>query len=212
MITDSGAKQLVAAILKQAYQDYKKTDSCPEWCALKDSCENKNVDQNYCDAKKFIHGDWSKILCDTIEVDYSLYVLRSMQKCKLSRNTCKYVEGELRLYKQSIKRLDRMKDELILKAPKEEEIRGTDVGDPTANKVEAILKSKEIQHLEKITNAIKKIYLNCDPDKKRIIEEKYWNNKLTDAGISGKLGIGERTVRKYRNSIVYAIAVELNYL
>ena len=188
----------MSAILKKAYEDYTETPG------------EDNI--HFRDARKFLHSAWCATLCDAVEIDYSLYVLRSMQKCKLSRNTCKYIEGELRQYRQSLKRLEKMKDELILKAPKAEEIRGTDVSDPTANKVEAILKSKEIKHLEKTTNAIKKIYVNCDNDKQKIIEEKYWNNKLTDAGIADKLGIGERTVWKYRNNIIYAIAVELNYL
>lgn len=212
MITDDGAKRLMAEILKQAASDYKNNKSCPPDCPMFGTCEAKEIDLKFCDARNFLHSAWCATLCDGIDIDYSKYILTNMERCKLSRNTFRYVEGELKDYKRSIEKLDRLKDEIINKAPKQEEVRGTDVGDPTANKVASILKDKEVQRLEKIIKAIGKIYDMCDSKKKIIIQEKYWNHRYTDAGIAEKLGIGESTVRRWKQNIIYTLAVEINYL
>ena len=195
---DIAAKKLMAGILKRAYEDYTEAKSEDGY--------------NFKDAKKFLHSAWCATLCEGVGIDYSKYILTSMENCKLSRNTFRYVEGELRDYQKSIKRLDKLKDEVINKAPKQEEIRGTDVGDPTEKKVESILKDKEIKRLQKIIDGIRKVYSTCDADKKVIIEESYWNNRYTDIGIAEKLCVSESTIRRYKKRIIYAMAVELNYL
>lgn len=212
MITDEGARRLIASILKQATADYKNNKSCPPDCPFFDTCETKNVDTRFCDARNFIHSAWCATLCEGVDIDYSKYVLANMEKCKLSRNTFRYVEGELRDYPVSIKRLDKLKENMIMRSKEQQEGHGSLPGDPTLADVENILKDKEIQRLEKIIKAIEKIYDMCDSNKKTIVKEKYWNHRYTDAGIADKLGISERTVRNWKQNIIYALAVELNYL
>lgn len=208
---DVAARKLIASILKQAHDDYTKDESCPEWCQFKDECDAKKKDRDGCDARKFIHSAWCAALCEGLDIDREKYIKTCIEKYRLSKNTYRYVENEIRLYKHTQKELERLKNDLINESSVVPEIRGTEVSDPTANKVIKISLNKKITEMEKIIAAIEKIYRTLTGDKKAVMEE-YWRGRYTNQGLAGMLGVDERTIRRWKKHIVYSVAIELKYL
>lgn len=211
MIDDMGAKRLIASILQKASEDYANDKGCPEWCSFKDSCEQNKFDANHCDAKRFIRSAWCATLCDGLNIDHEEYVTVCIKKHRLSKNTFKYVEQEIRQYKNNMKELNRLKNDMILETPEKQEGRSTSIGDSTASKAVRISMDRKIVELEKTQKAIEKIYQQLCHDKQAVMEE-YWKSRYTTSGLADKLGVDERTVRRWKQYIVYSVAAELNYL
>ena len=208
---DTGARKLIASILKQAHEDYTKDESCPEWCEFKDDCEAQKRDKSRCDAKKFIHSAWCATLCDSINIDQAEYIRACIEKHRLSKNTYRYIENEIKSYKHTEKELNRLRNDLINESSIAPEIRGSEVGDPTLNKVMKLSLNKKIGEMEKVVKAIEKVYSQLTDQKKNVMEE-YWLGRYTIKGLAEKLGIAEPTVFRWKKQIVYSVAIELKYL
>lgn len=210
-IDDVGARRLIASILKKACDDYISDKGCPAWCSFQDSCTNKKVDAKHCDAKRFIHSAWCATLCDGLNLDHEEYVAVCIKKHRLSKNTFKYVEQEIRVYKSTLKELTQMKNDIILESPEKQEGRSSFIGNSTANKAIKISMDRKIIELEKTKKAIEATYQKLCRDKQAVMEE-YWQNRYTTSGMADKLGVDERTIRRWKQQIVYAVALELNFL
>ena len=210
-LDDVGARRLMANILKKACEDYAGDKGCPEWCAFKVSCNLSHVDAEHCDAKRFIHSAWCATLCDALNVDHEEYVAVCIKKHRLSKNTFKYVEQEIRQYKNNLKELNRLKNEIIQEAPEKQNGRSSGLGDSTAAKAVKLSMNRKISELEKNQKAIETIYHRLCQDKQSVMEE-YWQSRYTNAGLAYKLGLDERTIRRWKQHIVYLVAAELNYL
>ena len=210
-LDDIGARRLMANILKKACEDYASDKGCPEWCAFKDSCNLSKADAQHCDAKRFIHSAWCATLCDALNVDHEEYVAVCIKKHRLSKNTFKYVEQEIRQYKNNLKELNRLKNEIIQEAPEKQNGRSSGLGDSTAAKAVKLSMNRKISELEKNQKAIETIYHRLCQDKQSVMEE-YWQSRYTNAGLAYKLGVDERTIRRWKQHIVYLVAAELNYL
>ena len=210
-LDDVGARSLMANILKKACEDYAGDKGCPEWCSFKESCTLSHVDAEHCDAKRFIHSAWCATLCDALNVDHEEYVAVCIKKHRLSKNTFKYVEQEIRQYKNNRKELSRLKNEIIQEAPEKQNGRSSGLGDSTAAKAVKLSMNRKISELEKSQKAIETIYYRLCQDKQSVMEE-YWQSRYTNAGLAFKLGVDERTIRRWKQHIVYLVAAELNYL
>lgn len=208
---DSGARRLMAAILKQAYDDYTKGDSCPAWCQFKDECKTMKIDKNECDAKRFIHSAWCATLLDGLGLDHQEYINACLKKHRLSKNTYRYIENEIKSYKNKKRELERLKGDIIHSTPIPQEIRGSNTGDTTADKAIKISLDKKIADMERTIKAIEKIFNSLDKDKKEVMQQ-IWERKYTNLGLAEKIGVDERTIRRWKNRIIYAVAIELNYL
>jgi RinA family phage transcriptional activator len=194
-ITEDGARSLIAAILKQAYEDYTREP------------DNKETEE----AKKFIHSAWCATMCEETGFSHQTYVGKLMDK-KLTRDTYRYIESELRNYKQTCKELEGLKRDIIFLVPEQQEGHSSTPGNPTLAKTAKIFTDRRIQRLSQVVNAVQSTYNKCDPSKKQLIELKYWGDRYTDQGISDTLGIEIRTFQRWKKAIVIAIAVELGYL
>jgi RinA family phage transcriptional activator len=210
-LDDIGARKLIASILKQAHEDYTKDNTCPAWCEFKDECGEKTKDNDRCDAKKFIHAAWCATLCEGINIDPEDYIKACIEKYRLSKNTYRYIENEIRHYKNTEKELKRLKDDLINESSVAPEIRGSEVSSPTENKVIKLSLNKKITEMEKTIKAIEKVHRTLTRNKKSVMEE-YWIGRYTTQGLAGKLGVDERTIRRWKKHIVYSVAIELKYL
>ena len=210
-IDDTGARRLIASILKKACDDYSSDKGCPEWCSFKDTCKLNQFDAEHCDAKRFIHSAWCATLCDGLNIDHEEYVAVCIKKHRLSKNTFKYVEQEIRQYKNNLKELNRIKNDIILEAPEKQEGRSNAIGNSTASKAVRISMDRKIVELERTQKAIETIYQRLCHDKQAVMEE-YWKSRYTTSGLADKLGVDERTVRRWKQYIVYSVAAELNYL
>ena len=208
---DIGARRLMASILKKACEDYASDKGCPEWCSFKDSCKLNQGDAEHCDAKRFIHSAWCATLCDGLDIDHEEYVAMCIKKHRLSKNTFKYVEQEIRQYKNNLKELSRLKNDIIHETSEKQNGRSSNLGDSTAAKAVKLSMNRKITELEKTQKAIETIHQGLCQDKQSVMEE-YWQSRYTTAGLSYKLGVDERTIRRWKQQIVYSVAAELNYL
>lgn len=211
---DTGARALIAAILKQAYDDYTKGEGCPEWCEFKDTCTEREKTKGYkreCEAKGFIHSAWCAALTDGLNIDHGEYVQACMKNHRLSKNTYRYVEGEIRNFKATKRELERLKDDIINASPVANEVRGSGIDDSTANKAIKISLNNKIAEMERKVKAIEKIYSGLSKDK-RIVMENIWTRKYTNIGLADIIGVNERTIKRWKQNIVYSVAVELKYL
>jgi RinA family phage transcriptional activator len=212
-----GAKSIISAILKRAYDDFTE-EHCPQYCPMVGTCINQNDSfKNHCSAKKFIHSAWCSTLVEGIEIEQEKIIKSSENKysnTKVSKETFKYIEAELRDYKLSIKELEEIKREIINEAPIHDNNGGKsyDIGNPTLSKTARLLTDKKIIRLESIICAISKVYSNCDSTKKELIQMKYWSNVYKDNGIFENLNIGERTFYRWKKEIILGIADELGYV
>ena len=208
---DVGARRLIASILQKAYEDYGRDEGCPAWCLFRESCVKQKMDKEQCDARKFIHSAWCATLCDSLNIDHEEYVAACIKKNRLSKNTFKYVEQEIRQYKSTGKELNRLKAELILETPEKLERRSQSVGDSTASKAIKISMDRKIMELERTQKAIETTYRRLCHDKQAVMEE-YWQSRYTTMGLADKLGVDERTIRRWKQHIVYLVAAEMNFL
>ena len=208
---DAGARKLIASILKQAHEDYTKDESCPEWCQFKDTCKEQKMDNMRCDARKFIHSAWCATLCEGIDIDQEDYIKACIEKHRLSKNIYRYVENEIKNHKHTEKELNRLKNDLINESSIAPEIRGSEVGNPTLNKVMKLSLNKKIVEMDKMIKAINKVYRELTGNKRSVMEE-YWIGRYTTPGLAGKLAVDETTVRRWKRFIVYSVAIELKYL
>jgi RinA family phage transcriptional activator len=213
-VNDTGARRLMAAILKQAYEDYTTDTSCPEWCTYSETCGNKKIDQNQCSAKNFIHSAWCATLCDGLDLDHNKYVEVAIKDAKLTKHTFKYIEAELRDFHQTIKELEQLKKDIILEAPLHDNNGGKsyEVSNTTYKKTERIILNKKLKRLEDIVKAVSAVYDACGKEKQQLIRMKYWQNKLTDKGIMDALCIEKATFYRWRKQVIYEIASELGYI
>ncbi len=211
MMDDTGARRLMAAILHQAYKDYTADESCNESCQYFEDCEAKLNDADACDAKKFIHSAWCATLCDEMDIDNGEYIRACIKNHSLSKNIYRYVESEIKAYPKTKKELEHRKGDIIFNAPIAQEIRGTDIGDVTANKALKIGSDKHIKRMEQIIKAIEKVYNNLGQDKKMVMNN-LWTSKYQDKGMASKVSVDERTIRRWRVEIIYSTAIELKYL
>ncbi|CQR75084.1 hypothetical protein SOV_35880 [Sporomusa ovata DSM 2662] len=210
-IDDIGARNLIAGILKKACDDYANNKGCPDWCTFRESCADNKIDFKHCDAKKFLHSAWCAALCDGLDIEHDKYIAVCIKRHRLSRNTHKYVEQEIRQYKNTLKELEYLKNEIILESPEKQEGKSSAIGNPTASKAVKVSMDKKIIELEKTQKAIEKTYRRISNDKKVVMEE-YWQGRCTTAGLAYRIGVDERTIRRWKQYIVYSVAVELNYL
>jgi RinA family phage transcriptional activator len=224
MIDDNGARALIASILKSAYDDYTKGKSCPEWCQFYNTCaeEKKNkggtvltpgrkVDKNQCDAREFLHSAWCATLTEGLDLDHKEYIAVCIKNHRLSKNTYRYIEGQIRDYKKIKKEMENLKEDIINSSPISQEVRGTDTGDSTSSKAIKISLDKKISGMDKTVKAIEKVYNDLSHDKKAVMTD-IWERRYTDTGIADKIGVSERTVRYWRQNMIYQVAIELKYL
>lgn len=85
-------------------------------------------------------------------------------------------------------------------------------GDPTLSKTVRLLTSKRLIRLTENYEAITRVYEGLDSSKKRLVEMRYWQREYTDYGIYQRLHISRRTYYRWREQILWAIAVELGLL
>ena len=80
-----------------------------------------------------------------------------------------------------------------------------------ANKAIKLSLNNKLAGMERRVKAIEKVYAGLSKDKKVAIEN-IWTRKYTDIGLADTIGVDERTIRRWRQQIIYSVAIELKYL
>ena len=204
---ESGAKALVAAVLKLAHEDYVSG-------RLDDPEVSNKVDHNAADARVFLHGQWCRDLCDMIEVDYEKFVEVTIKKSRLAAPVFKYIEAEVKDYHNSVAKIEEIKRDLIEETQVETNKGGKSlsVGNPTESKAIKIISSTQLKRLESIVKAIGAVYESSDSQRQELVKRKYWQHIYQDEGIMNVLGIGRDTFYRWKREFILKVALKLGYL
>jgi len=123
------------------------------------------------------------------------------------------VEAELYAYPWRKQEIERLRADIINATPERLAVVGAeDVGDPTLSRTMRLLTSKRLERLVEHYEAITRVYERLEPEKKRLLEMRYWQRELTDLGIYRRLHVSRSTYFEWRNRILRAIAVEMGLL
>ncbi|MBP2652206.1 MAG: phage transcriptional regulator, RinA family [Firmicutes bacterium] len=132
---------------------------------------------------------------------------------KLRRDIKLYIEAELRDYHQTKQDLLEAKHDIILEGYTIDGsgIRGTNISRPTEAKTVQLITNKRIRRMQQVVDAIDKVLRMLPDEKYRLIELRYWQEKqgLNDEGIAQELNCDRRTVYRWVDGIMLAIAIEM---
>jgi RinA family phage transcriptional activator len=133
----------------------------------------------------------------------------------LKRATYRYIEAEIYDYPSTVEEITRLRQEIIEGGSPDDtqtRVQSNRLSDPTADRATRLVMDKRLRRLEEVRNAIDRVYQNLDPDRKRLVEMKYWEKRLTHTGIAEDLHISERTFYRWKDDVVKAVALELGLL
>ena len=132
---------------------------------------------------------------------------------KLKRATFKYIESELYSYKDTLKEIDRLRDEILYGNNHHENIEGgksNTPSNPTEQIATRLMTHKTLRNLEEIANAITDVYNMVTDDHRKVIELKYFKNpSLTWDDVAYQLNMHRNTAFKLRREVIQLIANKL---
>jgi RinA family phage transcriptional activator len=133
----------------------------------------------------------------------------------LRRATFRYVEAELYDYPYTRQNIDSLREDIIdagvrlEAATLQARVQSNRVYDPTESKGVRLVTNKRLTRMQETVEAIDRVWARLDEDKRRLVELKYWDGRYTDKGIAEQLHASMRTYYRWRQGIVYAVAVEM---
>ncbi|MBP2656206.1 MAG: phage transcriptional regulator, RinA family [Firmicutes bacterium] len=135
---------------------------------------------------------------------------------KLRREIRLYIEAELRDYYQTKADLLEAQNDIMLEGHINDGsgIRGTSIYRPTEAKTMRLFTNKRIRRMQQVIEAIERVINMLPEEKHRLVELRYWqkSRKLTDEGIALELNCDRRTVYRWAEGILLAIAIELGVM
>lgn len=132
----------------------------------------------------------------------------------MQRAIRQFVEYELRYYHETKAELGRMREQLDGKPAEECYGRPSLPGDPTGQKAVKLLSNRRLAQMERTVKAINLVMSGLDEPQASMIRMRYFDEprRLTDAGIAQQIGIDVRTLYRWADAILLAIAVEMNII
>jgi RinA family phage transcriptional activator len=135
---------------------------------------------------------------------------------QLSKGAFRHIESELYSYEDTKQEIERLRNDIIHASPvtdNPEGGRSNAVGDPTGRVATLLLTHRRLEQLEKIVEAIERVYRALPEEKQILIKLKYWKQPqtLTWEGIAQKVHVSRRQVLRWRDAILYAIAEQLGW-
>lgn len=130
------------------------------------------------------------------------------------RANFKAIEAELRYYNKLRQELRAAKDDIIESTPQQEVAAFTGPGNPVLSKVLRLSTSAAILETERRLEAIEyalAMTKRLDNCRARLVQLKYFDNKLTDIGIMEELCISYRTFHRWRRDFVTLVAERLGW-
>ena len=129
------------------------------------------------------------------------------------------LEQEVRQYPETVREVEEMRKDIILQAsgpPLDGMPRnGKKVSDTTLQKVVQLYNSAEIREMSRRVRAIEQArdeFCAKDPlIRRRFIELKCWDRRLTNEGIAQELALSESTVRQWRRKFLTQVGVNLGW-
>lgn len=137
------------------------------------------------------------------------------QQRKLKDATFKYIESELFAYKDTLKEIEKLRVEIMYGKDQTDENTGGGKsnipGRPTERIATRLVTNKKLERMEKVTNAIAKVYSGLNSDCQKLVNLKYWTKRQTLSwqGIVDELHVSRKTAFNWKKLIIQAIADEL---
>jgi RinA family phage transcriptional activator len=128
----------------------------------------------------------------------------------------KLIEAELRNYKETLKDVENMREEIIEGSSYQEvSVQTGTTGDNTYNKASRLMTSRALLEAEKRVEAIEYtigVLKSCpEPKKFQLLELKYFAKEYTDYGIMIKLNVEKTTFYRWRKEILSIVADRLGW-
>lgn len=136
---------------------------------------------------------------------------------KIRKATFQHVESELFTYHETRKEIIRLKNDILhARISTDENVgggRGNLPGDPTGKTATLIVSHRKIEQLERIVDAIESVVERLPPEKRKLIELRYWTKpqRFTWDGIAAELHVSRRTAMNWRDEIVRAIVEKIGW-
>jgi len=136
-----------------------------------------------------------------------------IHEIKLKTATFKYIESELYSYKDTLKEINRLRDEIINRPSQDDNSGGGKSnipGSPTEEIATELLTHRTLQNLVKITDAISDTYKIVSDEHRSIIDLKYFKQpSLYWDDVAYQLSMHRNTVFKYRREFIILVANKL---
>jgi RinA family phage transcriptional activator len=128
----------------------------------------------------------------------------------------KLIEAELRNYKETLKDIENMREEIIEGSTYQEvSVQTGTTGNSTYNKASRLLSSRGLIEAEKRVEAIEYtigVLKSCpEPKKLQLLKLKYFAREFTDYGIQIHLNIEKTTFYRWRKEILSIVADRLGW-
>jgi RinA family phage transcriptional activator len=136
---------------------------------------------------------------------------------KLKKATFKHIESELYCYKDTLKEIEFIRNNIMFcKEEIDENVGGGRAslpGKPTENIATRLATHRRLTKLEEIANAIEKVYVNLPETHQKLIQLRYWTRpqKYTWDGIAEQLHVNRATAFRWRDQIINSIAEVLGW-
>jgi RinA family phage transcriptional activator len=136
---------------------------------------------------------------------------------KLKPATFRHIEAELYSYKDTVKEIKKLREEIIYSTPIDENIgAGSNSyrtpGRPTERIATRLTTHKTLRNLEEIVHAIDNAYDSISENHQKMLRLKYWsNNAYTWQGIADKCHVHPNTMTKMRKEVISLIADKIGW-
>lgn len=133
----------------------------------------------------------------------------------MQRAIRQFIEHELRHYHETKSELLLIREELSGKTDNSECYGRSNIpGDPTGQKAIKLLSNRRLAQMERTVGAIDTVIAGLNDSQLKFVQLRYWDEprQLTDAGIAQQIGIDTRTLYRWADAALLAIAVEMNVI
>lgn len=136
---------------------------------------------------------------------------------KLKKATFKHIEAELYCFKETLREIEQIRQDILHgQASDDENIgggRGNLPSSPTEQRAVTVMTHRRLQQLERIANAIQTVYEALPQEKKKLVQLLYWTRpqRYTWDGLAEQLYVSKWQAMRWRNEIVRAIAELLGW-
>lgn len=133
-------------------------------------------------------------------------------KLKMRRDTYRYIESEIRMYKETKREWERRRAELLTDRHEPDDAQSSSkpnvISNPTERYALRLVADRRLTKLQTVIEAVENVYESSSEDHKRFIEMNYWQKprEKTIDGIAIELKMSVRNLYRLRNEIVYSVA------
>jgi RinA family phage transcriptional activator len=138
-----------------------------------------------------------------------------MISTKIKKATFKHIESELYSYKDTIKEIKKLQNQILFGKGLQDEsgIRGSEISRPTERIATRLLTHKTLRNLDEIVEAIDYAVNALTVDHRNVIHTKYWSGKrLSWDDVAIQLNMHRNTAMKLRKDVILLIADKIGWI